>query len=114
MTKIHLMILISYSKFNIILSLTSRHKKTWDFFLIVFLRFRIPNYQTRKAHDITRERLKLILLVVFNEILRISEKPSISKNAFYVVLKFTQSKLSFFFFYHRHNFSLLIFQLAKV
>ena len=92
MTKIHLMILISYSKFNIILSLTYGHKKTWDFFLIVFLRFRIPNYQTRKAHDITRERLKLILLVVFNEILRISEKPSISKNAFYVVLKFTQSK----------------------
>ena len=113
MTKIHLMILISYSKFNIILPLTSRHKKTWDFFLITILRS--WNYLTHlisKAHEIIVS-VYCFTLMCFLKCSKF-QNSKYKQKRFYVVLKFTQSKLSFFFFYHRHNFSSLIFLLTKV
>ena len=55
-------------------SLTSRHKKTWDFLSYQFHEvLDYLTYQIRKAHDVTRERFLLIFWYVFMKLSRFHE-----------------------------------------
>ena len=93
--------------------LMCRHKKSrGTLFLIVFWGLRLPNYQTRKAHDFTRERPWLIFFGSFSWKCRSFRKPIISKNAFICLIKCTNSNAVSFCFLS--SFLFVGFQLAKI